>query len=192
MGTGSGCFFFMPPVWRIFGPVVPANHKPYFQGWVVGAQPPRGAFRVGSEGVRAVNAIKWEKLFAKPFICALNDHLDTVQCLAKHPTALTITQGPACLSPTKPPPHPGFADGVHCPSLRADPSPRRERVQTSCPRRPNQTHLHPPFKCCFQNQNSALFLLCCRHYHNSPNWTPLVRAQTRAKACAVRSGTLLS
>eukprot|EP00667_Euglena_gracilis_P030591 EG_transcript_42497 len=48
------------------------------------------------EYVRAVNAIKWEKLFAKPFICALNDHLDTVQCLAKHPTALTIVGAADC------------------------------------------------------------------------------------------------
>jgi WD repeat and SOF domain-containing protein 1 len=39
---------------------------------------------------RAENAAKWERMFAKPFVRAFGDHVDTVGCLAKHPTQLRL------------------------------------------------------------------------------------------------------
>lgn len=46
------------------------------------------------EYTRAVNAAKLERVFAKPFICAFNEHQDTVHCLAKHPgTVGTVLAG---------------------------------------------------------------------------------------------------
>ncbi|CAM6051078.1 unnamed protein product [Sphagnum compactum] len=40
------------------------------------------------EYVRALNAVKLEKVFAKPFIGALSGHMDGVSCLAKNPRHL--------------------------------------------------------------------------------------------------------
>eukprot|EP01006_Ploeotia_vitrea_P026982 TRINITY_DN59884_c0_g1_i1.p1 TRINITY_DN59884_c0_g1~~TRINITY_DN59884_c0_g1_i1.p1 ORF type:complete len:449 (-),score=36.67 TRINITY_DN59884_c0_g1_i1:1351-2697(-) len=37
---------------------------------------------------RAVNAAKLERLFAKPFLCSFETQMDTVGCLASHPTSL--------------------------------------------------------------------------------------------------------
>ncbi|KAF9587621.1 hypothetical protein IFM89_004453 [Coptis chinensis] len=41
-----------------------------------------------TECVRAVNAAKLEKIFAKPFIHAMEGHLDAVSCMAKNPKYL--------------------------------------------------------------------------------------------------------
>ena len=41
------------------------------------------------EYVRALNATKLDKVFAKPFIGALTGHFDGVCCMCKHPTALS-------------------------------------------------------------------------------------------------------
>ncbi|KAJ3216923.1 rRNA-processing protein sof1 [Dinochytrium kinnereticum] len=46
-------------------------------------------FERAREYTRALNAVKLERLFAKPFIAALSGHRDGVYCLAKHPTNLT-------------------------------------------------------------------------------------------------------
>ncbi|KAI8808446.1 WD40-repeat-containing domain protein [Cladochytrium replicatum] len=41
------------------------------------------------EYTRALNATKLERLFAKPFVGAMEGHIDGVYCFAKHPTSLT-------------------------------------------------------------------------------------------------------
>ncbi|KAI5735816.1 hypothetical protein M8J77_022992 [Diaphorina citri] len=46
------------------------------------------------EYVRALNATKLERVFAKPFVANLDGHKDGISCLAKHPTKLsTIISG---------------------------------------------------------------------------------------------------
>eukprot|EP01062_Namystynia_karyoxenos_P080909 TRINITY_DN8799_c0_g2_i1.p1 TRINITY_DN8799_c0_g2~~TRINITY_DN8799_c0_g2_i1.p1 ORF type:complete len:479 (+),score=213.63 TRINITY_DN8799_c0_g2_i1:87-1439(+) len=45
------------------------------------------------EYTRAVQASKLDRMFAKPFVAALDGHLDGIQCLAKDPTSLSL-----CLS----------------------------------------------------------------------------------------------
>ena len=58
------------------------------------AQPELHPFERGREYVRAVNAVKLDKHFSKPFVGALNGHMDGVNCLAKSPVALsTIVSG---------------------------------------------------------------------------------------------------
>ena len=52
-------------------------------------QPELHPFEKGREYVRALNATKLDKHFAKPFIGAFDDHMDGVQCMAK--TSATIT-----------------------------------------------------------------------------------------------------
>ncbi|KAJ3196020.1 rRNA-processing protein sof1 [Irineochytrium annulatum] len=46
-------------------------------------------FERAREYTRALNAVKLDRLFAKPFIGALAGHRDGVYCLSKHPTNLT-------------------------------------------------------------------------------------------------------
>ena len=41
-------------------------------------------FQKNREYVRAVNAVKLERIFAKPFLFSLNDHTDGVKCMAKN------------------------------------------------------------------------------------------------------------
>ncbi len=41
------------------------------------------------EYVRALNATKLDRVFAKPFISSLSGHTDGVYCMAKHPTQLS-------------------------------------------------------------------------------------------------------
>jgi WD repeat and SOF domain-containing protein 1 len=41
------------------------------------------------EYVRALNAVKLEKVFAKPFLFSLNEHTDGIKCLAKNRTNLS-------------------------------------------------------------------------------------------------------
>ncbi|CAG8567704.1 9299_t:CDS:2 [Ambispora leptoticha] len=51
-------------------------------------------FEKAREYTRALNAVKLERLFAKPFIGALSGHADGVYCLAKHPHKLsTVLSG---------------------------------------------------------------------------------------------------
>mmetsp|Transcript_3709 Transcript_3709/g.10168 ORF Transcript_3709/g.10168 Transcript_3709/m.10168 type:complete len:462 (+) Transcript_3709:135-1520(+) len=41
------------------------------------------------EYVRALNAVKLNRMFAKPFLCAMQGHRDGVYSIARHPTSLT-------------------------------------------------------------------------------------------------------
>ncbi|KAI6183948.1 DDB1- and CUL4-associated factor 13 [Aphelenchoides bicaudatus] len=51
-------------------------------------------FRHQVEYTRALNSAKLERMFAKPFICALDGHSDGVHTLAKHPSRLsTVLSG---------------------------------------------------------------------------------------------------
>lgn len=42
------------------------------------------------EFVRALNAVKLDRMFARPFIGALSGHLDGVYCMTKHPTKVNL------------------------------------------------------------------------------------------------------
>ncbi|CAF2529404.1 unnamed protein product [Rotaria sp. Silwood2] len=53
-------------------------------------------FEVAREYSRAMNAVKMERIFARPFICSLDGHRDSVQCLAKHSTQLSLLLSGAC------------------------------------------------------------------------------------------------
>ncbi|CAG8635868.1 25583_t:CDS:2, partial [Gigaspora margarita] len=46
-------------------------------------------FEKAREYTRALNAVKLERLFAKPFVGALSGHVDGVYCMVKHPLKLT-------------------------------------------------------------------------------------------------------
>ena len=51
-------------------------------------------FQQGREYVRALNAVKLDRMFAKPFIGAMGGHIDGVYCMAKHPNQLnTVISG---------------------------------------------------------------------------------------------------
>lgn len=51
-------------------------------------------FERGREYVRALNAVKLDKHFSKPFVGALSGHMDGVNCMAKSPAAIsTIISG---------------------------------------------------------------------------------------------------
>ena len=43
------------------------------------------SFRAQTEYVRAMNATKLERVFAKPFLASLDGHTEGVSCMAKHP-----------------------------------------------------------------------------------------------------------
>ncbi|XP_034174607.1 DDB1- and CUL4-associated factor 13 [Osmia lignaria lignaria] len=47
-------------------------------------------FDAAREYTRALNAVKLEKVFAKPFVESLEGHKDGVSCLCKHPSQLSI------------------------------------------------------------------------------------------------------
>lgn len=47
-------------------------------------------FEKPREYVRALNSVKLGRVFAKPFLKALDGHKDTVFCIAKHPTKLSL------------------------------------------------------------------------------------------------------
>ncbi|CAH1173637.1 unnamed protein product [Phaedon cochleariae] len=47
-------------------------------------------FEAAREYTRALNAVKLEKVFAKPFIGNLDGHRDGVSCISKHPKRLTV------------------------------------------------------------------------------------------------------
>jgi len=69
----------------IFFSIVPRNYDPLLH-----------PFEAPREYVRALNATKLERVFAKPFLGALDGHRDGVRCLAKHPTALSLLLSGAC------------------------------------------------------------------------------------------------
>lgn len=53
-------------------------------------------FEACREYQRALNAVKLDSIFARPFIGSLDGHSDVVQCLLKHPTSLsTLVSGAA-------------------------------------------------------------------------------------------------
>ncbi|GJQ81524.1 hypothetical protein Trydic_g4886 [Trypoxylus dichotomus] len=47
-------------------------------------------FDAAREYVRALNAVKLERLFAKPFVTSLDGHRDAVYCIGKHPLQLSV------------------------------------------------------------------------------------------------------
>lgn len=50
--------------------------------------------RIPREYQRALNAVKMDKIFAKPFLFSLHGHVDPVECLMKHPKSLsTLVSG---------------------------------------------------------------------------------------------------
>lgn len=53
-------------------------------------------FEVAREYVRALNATKLERVFAKPFLSSLDGHRDGVNCMAKHPKSLSTVLSGAC------------------------------------------------------------------------------------------------
>eukprot|EP01098_Paradermamoeba_levis_P010438 TRINITY_DN4382_c0_g1_i2.p1 TRINITY_DN4382_c0_g1~~TRINITY_DN4382_c0_g1_i2.p1 ORF type:complete len:277 (-),score=71.23 TRINITY_DN4382_c0_g1_i2:258-1028(-) len=53
-------------------------------------------FEKGREYVRALNATKIDKIFAKPFIGALSGHMDGVFSMSKHPTSLSYFFSGGC------------------------------------------------------------------------------------------------
>lgn len=48
-------------------------------------------FQSSREYVRALNAVKLERVFAKPFVGNLDGHRDGIFCMAKHPKSLSTT-----------------------------------------------------------------------------------------------------
>jgi len=46
-------------------------------------------FSKAKEYIRALNAVKLEKVFAKPFLFSLDDHTDGIKCMAKNKTNLS-------------------------------------------------------------------------------------------------------
>ncbi|MBN3314710.1 DCA13 factor, partial [Atractosteus spatula] len=53
-------------------------------------------FEVPREYSRALNAVKLERVFAKPFLASLDGHRDGVNCMAKHPQSLSSLLSGAC------------------------------------------------------------------------------------------------
>lgn len=45
-------------------------------------------FEQGREYTRALNAVKLDRMFAKPFVASLNGHIDGVYSMTKHPHKL--------------------------------------------------------------------------------------------------------
>lgn len=46
-------------------------------------------FEAPREYTKALNAVKLERVFAKPFVGSLEGHKDSVYCICKHPTQLS-------------------------------------------------------------------------------------------------------
>lgn len=53
-------------------------------------------FEAPREYVRALNATKLERVFAKPFLGSLEGHTDSVHCMTKHPTSLSTVLSGGC------------------------------------------------------------------------------------------------
>lgn len=48
------------------------------------------------EYTRALNAVKLERVFAKPFVSSLDGHTDGVNCIARHPRSLSVLLSGSC------------------------------------------------------------------------------------------------
>lgn len=66
-------------IFNIFSISVPRNYDPALH-----------PFEAPREYVRALNAVKLERVFAKPFIGSLDGHREGVSCLCKHPHRLSL------------------------------------------------------------------------------------------------------
>lgn len=53
-------------------------------------------FEAPREYTRALNAVKLERVFAKPFVGSLDGHTDGVNCIARHPTSLSVLLSGSC------------------------------------------------------------------------------------------------
>lgn len=53
-------------------------------------------FEAPREYTRALNAIKLERVFAKPFVGSLGGHTDGVNCIARHPRSLSVLLSGSC------------------------------------------------------------------------------------------------
>lgn len=47
-------------------------------------------FAKARERTRALNAAKMERIFAKPFVAALEGHIDAVETMSRRPESLTV------------------------------------------------------------------------------------------------------
>lgn len=53
-------------------------------------------FEAPREYTRALNAIKLERVFAKPFVGSLGGHTDGVNCIARNPRSLSVLLSGSC------------------------------------------------------------------------------------------------
>ncbi|KAL9961477.1 hypothetical protein ACROYT_G030423 [Oculina patagonica] len=53
-------------------------------------------FEAPREYTRALNAVKLERVFAKPFVSSLDGHTDGVNCIARHPRSLSVLLSGSC------------------------------------------------------------------------------------------------
>jgi hypothetical protein len=60
------------------------------------ADPAQHPFEKPREYTRALNAVKMDKIFARPFVAALNGHSDSVFSLCRHPDSLTHVFSGSC------------------------------------------------------------------------------------------------
>ncbi len=60
------------------------------------ADPKLHPFEKAREFTRALNAVKLDKMFAKPFVYALSDHHDSIYCLNTLPNSLVHLLSGAC------------------------------------------------------------------------------------------------
>lgn len=54
------------------------------------ADPTLHPFEKAREYTRALNAVKLGRVFAKPFVKALDGHKDSVYCITRHPSKLSL------------------------------------------------------------------------------------------------------
>lgn len=84
-------------------------------------------FERAIEYQRALNATKLDKVFAKPFVCALDEHKDGVFCLERHPSRVSTLLSGSCDGEIRvwslrskktigvvPEAHDGFVRGLTC------------------------------------------------------------------------------
>lgn len=64
---------------------IPRNHDPSLH-----------PFEGSREYQRALNATKMDRMFAKPFVCGMAGHRDSVQCMSKHPSSLSTLATGSC------------------------------------------------------------------------------------------------
>ena len=71
----------------------PSQHLPQRQGDPTpvsrNLDPLMHPFARARERTRALNAVKMERMFAKPFVAALEGHQDAIEVLAKRPESIT-------------------------------------------------------------------------------------------------------